>query len=619
MSTDRTETTARPFDTPLSIILLSLWFGLLTGLGEVAIMAIRKYALHRFLFLSMDSVWMAPVADVVLFATAGIVLAALRRILPGRFRIPAVMLLSALAIFTLLLTYGPLWKPAGVLLALGGGMQAARVIHRHSSASGRLIWWTLPAMAILVLVLGAVLRISMLTGEHRVGTASNAPRPAAPNVLLIVLDTIRSWNLGIYGYSRPTTPELQRWMRGGVRFEHVLSTAPWTLPSHASMFTGHFPHELSADWLTPLDDKFPTLAELLTAEGYRSGGFVANTTYCSYESGLARGFGHYEDYPVTGAQVMLSSALGRYLAGSRFVRRKLLRKSAGDVNTEFLGWLGENKQERPFFVFLNYLDAHNPYQPPKPFDTLFSDPGSARYLTSLREDTPAREWTPEVLRAAQDKYDESIAYMDHELGQLFGELKRRGLWDNTLVIVTADHGEEFGERGVFFHGNSLYRGALEVPLLMHLPGTIPDRLVSTTVSLRDLAATVLNVAGSSHDGEMPGRSLARFWDGRVADSALTGDTLLMELSYSSRLPRATPVAKGPMKAVLMDNRRLIRNGDGREELYDFANDRTDQRDLAALPAEADMLAALRRALESLAPRRNGLAARSGDNSIPAPR
>jgi arylsulfatase A-like enzyme len=603
LSGPETTSRARAFDSPSSILLLSLWFGLLTGLGEVGMMGIRKYVLHRFLFLSMDSVWMAPLADVVLFLLAGSVLAILRRIVPAKIRVPAVAILSGLSVFALLLTYGPLWKPAGVLLALGIGVQFARIVSRRSIGFARLVRITFPLMLVLVVLAGVALRLSMTLGERGSNSGSTTPRPAAPNVLLIVLDTIRSWNLGIYGYARQTTPELERWMAGGVRFEHVLSTAPWTLPSHASMFTGHYPHELSADWLTPLDDHYPTLAELLTREGYRSGGFVANTTYCSYESGLARGFGHYQDYPVTGAQIMFSSALGRYLAGSRFVRRKLLRKSAENVNDEFLGWLGDSTQQRPFFVFLNYLDAHNPYQPPKPFDTLFSDPGSARYLTSLREDTPAREWTPEVLRAAQDKYDESIAYMDHQLGRLFTELQRRGLWENTLVIVTADHGEEFGERGVFFHGNSLYRGALEVPLLMHLPGTIPQRSVQTTVSLRDLAATILNVAQSSHQGELPGRSLARVWDGTVADSSTAADTLLMELSYSPRLPRATPIAKGPMKAVLIQDRRMIRNGDGREELYDFAKDRTDQVDLSARPEEKDVLASLREALQAIAPRK----------------
>ncbi|MEO8199312.1 MAG: sulfatase [Gemmatimonadota bacterium] len=602
MTTIRDDKSAVDHASPIAILRLSLWFGLLAGLGEVAMMGIRKFVLHRFLFLSMDSLWMAPLADVTIFMVAGLGLVVVRALLPRRFAVPTVLLLTALTAFTLILTYGPLWRPAAALISLGIGVQIARVVRHREPGFQRLVRVSIPLMIALVIVAGGGLRTWIVIGERRSNSGSTPPRQGAPNVLLIVLDTIRSWNLGIYGYERPTTPQLVRWMGDGTRFDHTLSTAPWTLPSHASMFTGRFPHELSADWLTPLDGAHKTLAELLTAEGYLSAGFVGNTTYCSYESGLARGFGHYEDYPVTAAQVVFSSALGRYLAGSRFVRRKLLRKSAGDVNSEFLGWLNGAPKDRPFFVFLNYLDAHNPYQPPPPFDTLFSNRADAKFVESLREDMPARQWTPEMLRAAVEKYDESIAYMDHEIGLLFSELKRRGEWDNTLVIITADHGEEFGERGVFFHGNSLYRGALEVPLLMRLPGTVPGNTsVSTPVSLRDLAATILDVAGAKSAGQLPGRSLSRFWDGRLPADALMRDTLLMELSYSPRLPRQTPIARGPMKAVLHDTLRLIRNGDGREELYDFAHDQKDQRDLADSTNRQGDLLRLRSALQSMVP------------------
>jgi arylsulfatase A-like enzyme len=585
----------------LNVLRLALWFGLLTGIGEVILLAIRKYALDRFLFVSMDSVWMTPLANAMLFLAAGAVLLVIRPLLPRRLAASLpVMVFTALSAFTILLMYGPLSRLAILILALGLGIQLARVAHRHAAGFDRLVKRTLPVFVALVLVAGIGLRVWMATGERRsLGGAS--ARPGVPNVLLIVLDTIRSWNLSVYGYPRPTTPEIERWMGDGTRFDHALSTTSWTLPSHATMFTGRWPHELSADWLTPLDRAHPTLAELLSSEGYASAGFVANTTYTSYESGLGRGFGHYQDYPVTTAQVMLSSGLGRYLAGSRFMRRKLLRVSAEDINGRFLGWLDERDQGRPFFVFLNYLDAHGPYQPPAPYDTLFSAPGSSVYIENLREDTPAREWSPVARQAAVDKYDESIAYLDAHLGRLFSELERRGLWDSTLVIITSDHGEEFGEREVFYHGNSLYRASLEVPLLFRLPGGVPQGSVSSAVSLRDLAATILDVSGSSHRGQLPGKSLARFWNGQ-RDSTET-DTLLMELSYSPRLPKGTPIASGPMKSILIEDMRLISNGDGREELYDFLNDRKDSLDLAAVPARQDVVTSLRAALRGLFPNR----------------
>src|SRR5262249_713646 len=124
------------------------------------------------------------------------------------------------------------------------------------------------------------------------------PRPPAdsPNVLLIVMDTVRADHVSLYGYNRPTTPKLDQLAKWGVRFENVRATAPWTLPSHASMFTGRLPHELGVEWKAPLRAKFTTLAEYLGSHGYATAGFAANTLFCSYDTGLDRGFAHYEDY-----------------------------------------------------------------------------------------------------------------------------------------------------------------------------------------------------------------------------------------------------------------------------------------------------------------------------------
>ena len=128
---------------------------------------------------------------------------------------------------------------------------------------------------------------------------SGRPMPPdnSPNILFIVLDTVRADRLSLYGYERPTTPNLKRLSQRGVRFDNARATAPWTLASHASMFTGHWPHEVGAgSWMTPLRGNLPTLAEYVGAHGYATAGFIANVVYCSQESGLARGFTHYEDY-----------------------------------------------------------------------------------------------------------------------------------------------------------------------------------------------------------------------------------------------------------------------------------------------------------------------------------
>jgi arylsulfatase A-like enzyme len=586
---------------PLATLRLALWFGLLAGVGEVVLLAARKYVLHRLILVSREAVWMAPLADTFLFVLAGVLLVGLRAVLPYRLRPPPVLVFAALAVFTLLLMYQPLYRPAAALLALGVGTVAYRLARRWADAFDTWIRRTFPIMVVAILLVTVAVHLQAAGERGRQPAGTTAARAGAPDILFIVLDTVRSWNLSVYGYSRPTTPEIERWMGDGLRFEHALATASWTLPSHATMFTGRFPHELTADWLKPLDATYPTLAEVLSAQGYATAGFVGNVWYCSYETGLARGFSHYEDYVTSMPQIMVTSTLGRFLV--QFVRRKKpLRKSAEEVNSEFLGWLNARQDTRPYFVFLNYWDTHNPYRPPAPFDRLYSAPGAAALVEDLSDAAAAPNWPPEVRQAALDKYDESINYLDHHLGQLFAELKRQGRWDNTLVVLTSDHGEEFGERGLYFHGNSLYRASLEVPLLLRFPAAIPGgRSIPVPVSLKDLAATVLAVSGARP--ELPGRSLARYWEGQAASPA-AGEALLMELNHAPRLPKDAPIAKGPMKAVLQDNLRLIRNGDGREELYDFANDRTDSHDLAAVAQYQGNLETLRAALEALAASRS---------------
>ena len=138
----------------------------------------------------------------------------------------------------------------------------------------------------------------MIGDRLKLARESGRPLPPAgsPNILLVVLDTVRADRLSLYGYERPTTPNLERLAKRGIRFDLARATAPWTLASHASMFTGHWPHELVQEWMTPLQGNQPMLAEYVGAHGYATAGFVANVTYCSQNSGLARGFTHYEDY-----------------------------------------------------------------------------------------------------------------------------------------------------------------------------------------------------------------------------------------------------------------------------------------------------------------------------------
>ncbi|MBI3469594.1 MAG: sulfatase, partial [Planctomycetes bacterium] len=480
--------------------------------------------------------------------------------------------------------------PYGAMLLAGGlAMQVARLIRRHTEGFYRLVKRSTAWMAILVAGLALAVPTGRWWAERR-ALAALAPAAAdAANVLLITLDTVRAQSLSLYGHERLTTPELQRFAETGVVFQRALATAPWTLPSHASMFTGRFASEMSADFQTPLDARDPTLAEVLSARGYVTAGFVANYLYCGAHTGLGRGFAHYEDQPRVG-WIIEDSTVGQIIRNSdkiaRFlgVDRKgpLFHKDAAMLNRDFLRWL-PHQGRRPFFAFLNYYDAHEPYMAPRPFDREFRSSS----ITS-------------PIQADLDAYEGSIAYLDHHLGRLFRELDERGILSNTLVLITSDHGEHFGEHGLRFHSNSLYAQLLHVPLVISFPARVPSgKRVESTISLRELPATVVDLLGMVDVNCFPAPSLARHWQvAKSAEGAPKG-TVLSEVSCW-QYTTGGPNQKGPMKALVADSLHYIKNyGDGREELYDFESDPREERDLASLPERQRVLERLRASLEQI--------------------
>ena len=358
----------------------------------------------------------------------------------------------------------------------------------------------------------------------------NARRPplaaapsGSPNVLFIVLDTVRAESLSLYGYHRDTSPNLTKLAQRGVRFDRARTAAAWTLPSHASMFTGRWPYELSTRPDRPLDAAFPTLAEFLRDKGYDTAGFVGNTYFCNRWFGLDRGFLHYEDVAVCLVEILRSSDMGRALisriAPSIFTRDRpyahFNRKDAETINHDVLAWLDGRPKGQPFFAFLNYYDAHDPYitaaDAPRHFGLR---PETAQEVAALRDWLHAdkTKLPNRLLQMAIDGYDDGIAYLDDQLGRLFAALESRGLLENTLIVITSDHGELHGEHNVYGHGSHLYRPAVEVPLLVVGPRRVPHgTTVAQPVSLRDLPSTVVDLLGFDSASPFPGRSLARCW------------------------------------------------------------------------------------------------------------
>ncbi len=214
-----------------------------------------------------------------------------------------------------------------MLMALGIAWWLVPVLERRGAGFGRLVRISFPVLAGLVGILAA-----SIWGGDRLKEWGEASRPSAgpssPNVLLIVLDTVAADHLGLYGYNRPTSPTIDALAGRGIRFASAQATASWTLPSHASMFTGRWPHELSANWYTPLDANYPTLSEVMGSQGYATAGFVGNRWYCGSDSGLARGFTVYRDYvfpnlTAFGMAVLVNRSIDRLASVVDFVDDQL--------------------------------------------------------------------------------------------------------------------------------------------------------------------------------------------------------------------------------------------------------------------------------------------------------
>jgi len=583
---------------PVTVLAWAAWFGLAGGLLELAAFLARCLVFDpRNFNVSRHFPWMFPAAGLAVAAAPGLALALGAWLRPRRISPALAVGLVSFPAYLGVLFRAPLATAACLILAAGLALRTAGPLGRRARGFDRFARRSLVAAAVLLAATALVCRWLGPDGGRKAGA-----KAGGKNVLLIVLDTVRAESLGLYGYGRETAPNLARYAARGVRFDRAFSTAPWTAPSHASMFTGRWGHELSVGWGRPLDRTSPTLAEYLGRRGYDTAGFVANTTYCSYETGLNRGFDRYEDYDVTPGAVLLCSALvQRTLAfadkhpalASAFggaLPTLSQRKSAARINRDVLGWLSSRPAGRPFFAFLNYFDAHHPYLTPEPVAGFGGGPETVADERLLRGwwGLDKRRLTPRDVALARDSYDRCIAYLDRHVGALLDELDRTGVLDETLVVVTADHGEHLGEQHLFGHGTSLYRPEIHVPLIVLTPGDTTGRVVAEPVSLRDLPATVVDALGLAAGSPFPGRPLPTGATGpRPRDEPVLSEVEAPPEDDPNR--GASPVCRGPMTSLVGWGFHYVLNGDGREELYDLEGDPRETNDLAAAPASAPAL------------------------------
>ncbi|HVP57889.1 MAG TPA: sulfatase [bacterium] len=387
-----------------------------------------------------------------------------------------------------------------------------------------------------------------------VGLALACARTSTPpNVVIIAVDSLRPDHLGCYGHTKPTSPNIDQLARDGVLFENVISQASWTTPSFGTILTGLYPSQHGALTINDMiGATVPTLATILKSKGYATAAIV-NAPALSPGFGFQRGFDTYDIAEVE------------------------TRKAAA-ISEAGLKWV-DSVGRKPFLLFLHYFDAHLPYSPPPPYDTLF-DAGYKGWLGRVFEPesiAPSRaallaamkEWSPEDWDFVKALYDGEIRSTDDGIGILLRGLEDRGLKQSTLLVFVSDHGQEFFEHGAYGHGHSLHAEVLRVPLIFEFPGKLPQaRRVQQQVRLLDVTPTILTLLGVKAETKFEGADLVPLATGRGPAEASPGAALPATIAYSEGVRLG-----GEMKAITTPAWKVIHHVEsGSTEVFDLRSD-----------------------------------------------
>ncbi len=378
--------------------------------------------------------------------------------------------------------------------------------------------------------------------------APDRERPSG--AILIVIDTLRRDHLGAYGYGRDASPQLDRFADESVRYTRAWSQAPWTTPSVASLLTSRYPQALGVtDVSSVLSEEATLLSERLRAAGFATGAVVSHR-FSSARWGFDQGFDSFDD----------SNALDHDAITSP------------DVTDKALAFLDAHRDD-PFFLWVHYFDPHFAYREHEGFEFARESPYSGPVQPGVRFGELLRSQallTPADARELERLYDSEISFTDKHVGRILSRLRELGLDSRTLMVITADHGEEFLDHGRLGHTKTLYDEVIAVPLLVRWPGGAPG-VVAEPVALLDVAPTILAVLGVDPDPGAEGRVLPR-------PGGVTGDPDRIFFSATDR-----PVAK---RAAIGAGFKLIDDGDGNLELYALEDDPGERLNLAAQGGEA---------------------------------
>ena len=413
------------------------------------------------------------------------------------------------------------------------------------------------------------------------GGAGGATRPR--NVILISIDTLRPDHLSCYGYERDTSPTLDALAAAGVRFEDVTAAAPWTLPSHASMLTGLYPsHHGVTHHERRLPDEIVTLAEEFREHGFQTFAVVNTHNVGGPEFQLGQGFGE-EHF--------------RYIIETEDDAKTLRLKTfnSGDIVVSTAKeLLRERDEDRPFFLFLHFYDAHTDFTARQEYHERFVGPYAGRLTGSTTQLVKVRDGEETLAEAdvrwLREMYDAEIRQLDDLLGRFLVWLEGEGLREGTLFVITSDHGEEFQEHGSVLHGRTYYQEILRIPLLVQGPGIPSGVIVRTPVHGVDVTPTILSLMEIPSSMARDGLDLSPTWSGGTLPERL----LYSEADHNNKIDGE----------FVHDIRRMVRQGNakllfdahtGGAELYDLDQDGREQSNLAG--AEPERVAAMKAALE----------------------
>lgn len=421
--------------------------------------------------------------------------------------------------------------------------------------------------------------------------ASASQAQGKPNLIWIVMDTTRADHLGIYGYDLPTSPSVDRLGRDGVVFEKAISQASWTMPSHFQMVTSRF----DSGKENALPDDYETVAEILREEGYETASVLGNYSL-GRRSGFDQGFADVMDGPVNifylkffdklpVVKTMVRSGLIEPDTAVRWYHRHTFLEGVGarggDLTDRSIDWIEGLPGDRPFFLFLNYMDVHDAFDPPEPYRQKFAsdiDPmlGFVRFDVeegeAIDSNTFVRDKLPHMDQADWDKlvalYDGEIAYLDEHIGRMMDRLEAQGILDDTIVVVTADHGELFGEHDLAYHFKALTEEETHVPLVIRYPRGLPSgQRVPGAVELNDILPTVLELAEIRTDVPMDGNSLVA-----AARSGQADDSAVFTYLLRDPRPKFPHTEAGHLLGIRKDGQKFVWSSGGAHEFYELQGD-----------------------------------------------